>query len=211
MQTGSPTRASQKTPFRQLLPLACGLAAVIVFILLLAWAELSIQITLSGFLNAESIWSKAQKQAVIDLDRYASTGQPEYLHAFYSNYELLQSDARARDSIMSRHFDFNKVSAAFARGDVMPSAKLGMIYTLEYFRSAPYIGTALDSWRKTDNPLSQLKTIAGRLQAAYAHGKPSREFLEREKNRIYAINETIRPLSKLFSRPSRRARAELDE
>ncbi len=200
MPIGSSIRASQKAPFRQLLPLAFGLAAVIVFILLLAWAALNIQVTLSGFLNAESIWSKAQKQAVIDLNRYASTGRPGYLHGFRTNFELLRSDAEARDSIMSRHFDFNKVSAAFTRGDVMPSAKQGMIYTLEYFSWAPYVHTALVSWQATDKPLHQLNAIAERLRAAYARGKPSQEYLDREQARIYAINSTIKPLSDRFSR-----------
>ncbi len=200
MPIRSPIGASQKAPFRQLLPLAYGLAAVLAFILFLAWAAYNVQVTLAGFLNAESIWSKAQKQAVIDLDRYASTGEPVYLHDFHSNFELLQSDAKARDSIASRHFDYGRVSAAFTRGDVMPSAKQGMIYTLEYFSWAPYIRTALKSWRATDKPVSQLMTIAEGLSAAYARGNPSQEFLAREHARIYAINAVIKPQSDFFSR-----------
>ena len=200
MPIRSPTGASQKAPFRQLLPLAYGLAAVLAFILFLAWAAYNVQVTLAGFLNAESIWSKAQKQAVIDLDRYASTGEPVYLRDFHSNYELIQSDAKARDSILTRDFDYGKVSKAFARGDVMPSAKQGMIYTLEYFSWAPYIRTALKSWQATDKPISQLQDIADGLSAAYASGRPSQEFLAREHARIYAINATIKPQSDFFSR-----------
>lgn len=200
MPTGSPIRASEKAPLGQLLPLAGGLAAVLAFILLLAWAAYHAQVTLAGFLNAESLWSKAQKQAVIDLDRYSATGQPVYLRDFRANYELLQSDAKARDNIISRHFSYRKVSAAFARGDVMPSAKQGMIYALEYLGWAPDIGPALKSWQATDKPIRKLDAIARRLSAAYAHAKPSPAFLAREDAKIYAINSTIKPLSDRFSR-----------
>ena len=48
---------------RRLRPLAYGLVAVIGLILVLAWGTTQVQVTLAGFLNGESVWSKAQPTA----------------------------------------------------------------------------------------------------------------------------------------------------
>ena len=66
----------QRSLSRRLMPLAYALASAVVLIMAMTWGVLQVQVTLAGFLNSESIWSKAQKQAVIDLDNYALSGAP---------------------------------------------------------------------------------------------------------------------------------------
>ena len=56
----------QRSLSRRLMPLAYALASAVVLIMAMTWGVLQVQVTLAGFLNSESIWSKAQKQAVID-------------------------------------------------------------------------------------------------------------------------------------------------
>ena len=63
METVQPT--SQRPLSRRLLPLAYALVALVGLILALTLGALQVQVTLAGFLNGESLWSKAQKQAVI--------------------------------------------------------------------------------------------------------------------------------------------------
>jgi hypothetical protein len=82
-----------------LLPLAYALMALVGVILLLTWFALQIQVTLAGFLNSESVWSKAQKQAVISLDAYAINGDSADMATFRRNYTILDSDRKARDEI----------------------------------------------------------------------------------------------------------------
>src|SRR5690348_15753473 len=117
----------QRPLSRRLLPLAYALVAVVGMILVLTWFALQIQVTLAGFLNSESVWSKAQKQAVIALDAYASNGDARDLASFQNNYAIIDSDRRARDAIASGRYDKDVVDQAFVRGNVMPSAKPGMI------------------------------------------------------------------------------------
>ena len=61
---------------RRLMPLAYALVVIVGLILALTWGALQVQVTLAGFLNGESLWSKAQKQAVIDLESYAGQWRP---------------------------------------------------------------------------------------------------------------------------------------
>src|SRR5690348_14432946 len=155
---------------RRLLPLAWGLVATVVLILGLTWGALLVQITLAGFLNGESIWSKSQKQSVIALDAYAVEGTPAELADFRRNYAIVASDAWARDAIASGHFDYRKVEQAFRRGSVMPEAIPGMIFIFEHFSGAPYIREALRMWHSVDGQVAELATIAGELERARNNG-----------------------------------------
>src|SRR5574337_165819 len=112
----------QKPLARRLMPLAWSLAVAIALIMALTWGVLQVQVTLAGFLNSESVWSKAQKQAVIDLDSYASTGEAGDLAGFRDNYGLLEADRRGRDAIASGDYDKDEITRVFKRGNVMPAA-----------------------------------------------------------------------------------------
>ena len=189
----------QRPLSRRLMPLAYALVAVVGVILVLTWFALQIQVTLAGFLNSESVWSKAQKQAVIDLDAYAVKGDPADLAGFQSNYTILDSDRRARDMIASGHFSQDVVDQAFIRGNVMPSAKPGMIFMLQHFSGAPYLQEALQAWRSTDNAIAQLAVIAAELRHSYAAGPLPLQQVFDQRGRIHALNSQIEPQASRFS------------
>ena len=184
---------------RRLMPLAWGLVGTVVLILALTWGTLLVQITLAGFLNGESIWSKAQKQSVIALDTYAVEGDPAALAQFKRNYAIVNSDAWARDAIASGHFDRKKVAAAFARGSVMPDAIPGMIFIFEHFSSAPYISDALRMWHSVDGRIAGLGKVAGELEHARDSGSLTPAESIRQRKRIHALNEFIEPRANRFS------------
>ncbi|MGH8234965.1 MAG: putative bifunctional diguanylate cyclase/phosphodiesterase [Rhodanobacteraceae bacterium] len=195
---GSPL-ALQRALSRRLLPLAYATAAVICFILALTWIALTTQVSLAGFLNGESVWSKAQKQAVIDLDIYAGSGNADDFARFRRNFELLQSDRWARDAVAQPTYDSRKVTEAFSRGDVMSSAETGMIFMLRHLSWAPYIGRALSDWRSTDAPIDELGAVAEALRTAHASGTADPAGINRLRRRIRTINEIIEPRSADFS------------
>jgi len=193
-------RTTLQTPLlKRLLPLAYALAAIIALVLALTWGALQGQVVLAGFLNGESLWSKAQKQAVIDLDAYAAQGRAADLASFRRNYAIVASDRWARDAIASGHFDHDAVVAAFARGEVIPSAIPGMVFVFEHFSGAPYIRQAASAWRSTDAGIAELAMIADRLEQAYADGGLSATQASAERARVAVLNSLIEPQTKVFS------------
>jgi diguanylate cyclase (GGDEF)-like protein/PAS domain S-box-containing protein len=185
---------------RRLMPLAYALIAAAVVILLLTWGAFQIQVAMAGFLHGESEWSKAQKQAVIDLDSYAATGESSYLAQFKTNYALLNSDRWARDAIASGTYERERVNEAFLRGNILPQAQPEMIFILQHLSAAPNISTAIRAWRQTDAPLSELNAIAKALENAYASpaGTLSAQ-ASIARARINGINREIGPLTQQFS------------
>ena len=181
------------------MPLAYALVAMVGLILALTWGALQVQITLAGFLNGESLWSKAQKQSVIDLETYATSGAAADLADFRRHYAVLESDRWARDAIASGDFDREKVAQAFARGSVIPAAIPGMIFILQHFPSAPHINVALEAWYSTDDSIAEFAGIANELQAAHAGGGLSVAELARQRARIHSLNSYIEPRTNVFS------------
>ncbi|MDQ2971555.1 MAG: diguanylate cyclase, partial [Pseudomonadota bacterium] len=189
----------QKSLSRRLLPLAYALVAVVCFILALTWGALQVQVALAGFLNGESVWSKAQKQAVIDLDAYAVSGDPARLANFRRNFAVMASDRWARDAVLSGRFDYGTVVQALRRSHALPIAIPGVIFMLEHFSNAPYMAVALQAWRSTDTRITDLDTIAGELQRSNAAVASTGVEIARQRGRINAINNFIQPRSNLFS------------
>ncbi|MEO6969025.1 MAG: EAL domain-containing protein [Rhodanobacteraceae bacterium] len=189
----------QKPLSRRLLPLAYALIAVVCFILALTWGALQIQVALAGFLNGESVWSKAQKQAVIDLDAYAVSGDSVRLADFRRNFAVMASDRWARDAVLSGDYDYETVVQELRRSHALPRAIPGVIFMLEHFSGAPYMKEALRAWTSTDAKIAELGMIAGELQNTNAVGAPTSAEIARQRGRINAINNFIQPRSNVFS------------
>ncbi len=164
----------QKSLSRRLMPLAYALAFAIGLIMLMTWGVLQVQITLAGFLNSESIWSKAQKQAVIDLDNYALHGSAADLSSFRKNLGLLLADQKGRDAITSGNFNQHDVTRVFKRGNIMPSAQTGMTFMLQHFYDAPHMKEALEAWRSTDSSVGISPQSPRNCSVPTAPGYPPR-------------------------------------
>jgi diguanylate cyclase (GGDEF)-like protein/PAS domain S-box-containing protein len=185
---------------RRLRPLGYALVAVVGLVLALTWVALQTQVTLAGFLNGESLWSKAQKQSVIDIDEYAAHGRPEDLAGFRSNYAVMMADRWARDAIASHDYVDAEVQDAFARGGVIPEAIPGMVFIFRYFDGLPYVREAIAEWRSVDTSLTELEDIADRLEQKYDAGAMTPDAINTERARIAALNRYIEPRADAFSR-----------
>jgi len=189
----------QRSLTKRLMPLAYALALAIVLIMAMTWGVLQIQVTLAGFLNSESIWSKAQKQAVIDLENYAAGGDAADLASFQRNYAILQGDRWGRDAIASGHYRKADLDEVFRRGNIMPAAQPGMIFMLRHFTQAPHLQASLDAWRSTDVSIDELGAIANQLQQSYRSGSVDPAQVTRLRRRINALNDFMEPRTQLFS------------
>jgi diguanylate cyclase (GGDEF)-like protein/PAS domain S-box-containing protein len=190
----------QRPLSRRLMPLAYALVAMVGLIMALTWGALQVQMALAGFLNGESIWSKAQMQTVIALDAYATKGNAADLASYKLNYEVLMADHWARDQIATGHYDYDAVAGALQRSRTVTVSIPGVIFILHHFADAPYMRDALQAWRSTDDSIAELNAIATSLEAGYATGKINYAEIARQRERIGAINSYIEPRSKVFSR-----------
>jgi diguanylate cyclase (GGDEF)-like protein/PAS domain S-box-containing protein len=189
-----------RTPLvKRLLPLAYASVAVVVLLLLLTWLSVQAQIALAGYLNGESLWSKAQKQLTIDLLHYATTGSGRDFADLEKNYAALNALRSARDMVLSGQFDYRSVEDEMRNAQAMPVAIPGAIFMLDHFPAAPYMRDALREWRSTDDAIAELGSIADSLRRAYADGTMTPAEAARQRVRIMALNAFIQPHANRFS------------
>ncbi|HJR12749.1 MAG TPA: EAL domain-containing protein [Rhodanobacteraceae bacterium] len=184
---------------RRLVPLACASVGFVMFILLLTWATNQFQTAFAGLLNGESLWSKAQKQAVVDLLDYASTGDAATYADLQSSMSTMDALRSARDMVSSGQFDYSSVKNELRRGHAMPIALTNIVFLWDYFARAPYVRNSLALWRSTDGAVAELKLVGDELHRAYAAGGVSQDEITRQRERINALNGFIRPRSNQFS------------
>jgi diguanylate cyclase (GGDEF)-like protein/PAS domain S-box-containing protein len=191
---------SQQVLTRRLMPLGWGLLALVGLLVGLTWGALQIQIALAALLNGESVWSKAQKQLVIDLDTYASSGDAERLAGFKRNFTVLEYDRFARDETAKDHYDYDQVVEALSHDNAIREAIPTVIFMLRYLPGAPYLRDALQAWRSTDAAIAELDSIAQELQRSPVAGVRSNQDVARYRARISVLNDYIQPRSDLFSK-----------
>lgn len=185
---------------RHLRPLLIGMLAIVLLVLLLTWFALQLQVAVAGFLNGESIWSKAQKQSIIELYAYASTGDPQHLLEYEKSTRIVQADRIGRDTLASATPDRALARREFASTGALPQAIPLIVFAMQHLRGAPYVNDALRSWHASDPYMDELGLIAKRLQIQYAQPSPDRGAIRDDANRILEINATVSPLTDEFSR-----------
>ncbi|NII09276.1 EAL domain-containing protein [Oleiagrimonas sp. C23AA] len=181
------------------MPLAYALVMLVGILLLLTWGALKIQVALAGFLNGESVWSKAQKQAVIALDSYAGSGSQAAYADFRHNYALLGYDRYVRDALTAGRAPADKVMRALSHGNAMPEAVPGVVFMLRYLQQGPYMRQALTAWRHTDHAIAELGAIADQMHEDYAGGNVTPEEISSQRSRIHRLNDQIAPYASDFS------------
>ena len=185
---------------RQLRPLLVSMIAIVMLVLLLTWFALQVQVAVAGFLNGESIWSKAQKQAIIELYAYATHGDARNLHEYKENMRVVMADRAGRDAVAGAHPQPALARRAFASTGALPQSIPLLVFAMQHLAAAPYISTALRNWRASDPAMDELPGIAQHLQALYAQPHPSPIETSVEAARILRINATVAPLADAFSR-----------
>jgi len=181
------------------MPLAWALIGLIASLLILAWGALQIQLALAAFLNGESVWSKAQKQLVIDLVTYAVNGDRENLSRFNHSYQILEYDRFARDETRKPDFNYVEVEEALRHDNAMRDAVPMVIFAFQYLPNAPYLRDALQAWRSTDESIRQLKQISLELAEKRHSAAWSEPLMIQTMARIATINDEIQPRTELFS------------
>ena len=185
---------------RQLRPLLVSMIAIVMLVLLLTWFALQVQVAVAGFLNGESIWSKAQKQAIIELYAYATHGDARNLRGYQENMRVVMADRAGRDAVAGAHPQPALARRAFASTGALPQSIPLLVFAMQHLATAPYISTALRNWRASDPAMDELPGIAQHLQALYAQPHPSPIETSVEAARILRINATVAPLADTFSR-----------
>ena len=170
-----------------------------IVVCLLIAAVYSVELLSAGraFVGAEGQWSRAQKDAAFQLQRYALTGDDIYFENFERALSVPLGDRKARLELLKENPDFGVVRAGFIEGRNHPADIDAMITLYRRFRHFEPVQQATFLWERADGHIDDLATVARELKAAGSVLDPAGR--NEQVMRITRLNTTLGRLEDAIS------------
>jgi diguanylate cyclase (GGDEF)-like protein len=173
-------------------------AAIVLCLVILANFSFEVLSSVRAYVGGESLWSKAQKDAVFDLQNYAGSRSPEELEHFRANIAIPLGDHEARIEMDKSHPDFEKVRRGFILGGNHRDDITGMFNLYRRFEWMDFMQRAIRAWETGDRYIAQLENAGIRLQREVESPTPSTATIQSILTEISRINESLTPVEIQF-------------
>ncbi len=184
---------------RRLILIVWPFLAIVLLLVLLAVGSVDILSSVRAYVGGESLWSKAQKDAVNYLNSYARTRAPEDYRRFEEAIAVPLGDRIAREELEKAEPDLDAARRGFVVGRNHLNDIDGMIRLFRGFRNVSYIDRAIVVWAKADADITELVAAAGELNRIIESGTDDPARLHAVLLRIDELNATLTPLEDAFS------------
>jgi len=181
---------------------AIGVPLALAFGVLMALATLSMAVLHASraYVAGEGAWSKAQKDAIAHLHRYARTGAEAEYNAYVSAIRVPIGDRIAREALEKRsNPDFETARAGFLQGRNHPDDIEAMMNLFVYFRDVSYLDRAIGIWAEADALIGELDDASQELRVAVRAQPPDETRVRKIIAGVDALDARLRPLEDAFS------------
>lgn len=164
-----------------------GFTALLVVVeLCTLWFSITTLSAVRSYVGGEGLWSKAQKDAILNLRKYAYTHREEDYVAFQKYLEVPYGDKRARIELEKVNPDYRIVRSGLLEGRNHPEDIDGMAKLLRRFHHVSYLKKAFTAWAKAEPALDELVIIAKELNKLVKRNAVKEEiaFLLKEIDRL---------------------------
>lgn len=151
-----------------------------------------------AYVEGESLWSKAQKEAVYRLNRYAYTRAEVDYQAYLKAVAVPLGDRKARLELLKPQPNLDIARAGFLEGQNHVDDIDGMI-RLFRFKNISIMREPIGFWTEGDMHVAELIKEAERVRSAVLTGNLHPAELQSILERIQEINEHLTPLEIAFS------------
>jgi diguanylate cyclase (GGDEF)-like protein/PAS domain S-box-containing protein len=183
---------------RRLLFLTLPLVALVAALLLLAAASMETLSAGRAYVGGEGLWSKAQKDAVGHLLRYARSFEERHYERYLAAIAVPLGDRKAREALDRPQPDFEAARRGFIEGRNHPDDVDAMARLFVRFRRIAYVDKAIGIWAEGDRRIDELRAAAARLKAEI-DGARGAARVDALLDEIHAIDAALAPLEDAFS------------
>ena len=177
-----------------------GIMAILIatelFTLLFAMDTLS---AVRAFVGGEGIWSKAQKDAVLEIQNYVRTGDVQHYRSAQKHFLIPLGDHLARVEMQKPDMDLEKVKEGFLAGKIHPHDIEPMVNLMRRFHQINFIDEAISIWGKGDHLIYQLIGVTEELHREMSREKPSSQQIQILLQQIFALNDQLTEIENQFS------------
>ena len=153
-----------------------------------------------AYVSGESFWSKAQKESVFHLNRYAETYAESDYQKFLKAIEVPLGDKLAREQLQARHPNFNIAAQGLIQGKNNPDDVPGMITLFRVFQHTSLLKPSIGYWEQGDRLIEQTLQTAEKLHQQVANKQITPEIIKPFIGEINQLSTQLSPLEDAFSR-----------
>ncbi|WP_370678566.1 EAL domain-containing protein [Comamonas sp. GB3 AK4-5] len=169
--------------------------------LVLATASIQLLSGVRTLVAGESIWSRAQMDAIFYLDRYASQGNEETYQQFRRALEAPLGDRLARQALDQAPVNLQQAREGLLRGGNHPDDIGTAITVLRATWNMEWMRSTIALWRAADSYLDQMISLAAEIHHARTQSGHPIDTLQVQawQMEIDQIRNSTAPLTKAFS------------
>jgi len=154
-----------------------------------------------AYVGGEGLWSKAQKDAVFEMQNYVATRNPKFYRAYLDQLKVPLGDRQARLEMSKVDMNPKVVTEGFLNGKIHAHDIPSMINLMRRFHDVKYLATVIGVWNQADDMLDQLIKVGDQIHTQIAvKGKASNSYEIRQlMNQLDRINSGLTGLEDQFS------------
>lgn len=112
-----------------------------------------------GFVAGEGLWSKAQKNALLDIQNYIIFRDEKHYQSFLNHLAVPLGDREARLELMTPNPDYNKIYNGFVKGRNHHSDIPGMINLIMRYHWVSYLSRSIEAWVQGDQLIDDVISL----------------------------------------------------
>jgi diguanylate cyclase (GGDEF)-like protein/PAS domain S-box-containing protein len=184
---------------RSLVLLVSVFALLLCILSVLATLGIGLQSTVRAYVGGEGLWSKAEKDAIIDLAAYLQSGKEEDFERFHDHLQVPMGDRQARESLDGTHPDFPAARHGLLEGRNHPDDVDAMMRFFRRFRTVPELNHAISTWAQADEVIVELRSLAERIHGRVSAGSLSASDRDAFRGNLSQLNARLTTLEDDFS------------
>ncbi len=184
---------------RSLVLLVSLFALLLCILSVLAILGVGLQSSVRAYVGGEGLWSKAEKDATIELAAYLASGKEEDFERFEGLLGVQNGDRQARETLERAIPDRSAARRGFLEGRNHPDDVEGMIALFRRFRTVPELDHAIATWTEGDRVFEGLRALGERVHARVSAGRMSAAEHDAFGAELYQLNARLTTLEDEFS------------
>ena len=184
---------------RKLLVIVGVFVAIVISVFALGVLRSEILTGVRAYVAGESLWSKAEKRAVLSLTKYAATHQESDYQQYLAEITVPAGDKQARMQLQRSSPDMELVRQGFIQGRSSPDDVDAMATLFRRFGRIGYMKQAIAIWTDGDRDIDQLRELAEDLHGEVNSNHPDEGKIRGIAEQVAAVDARVTPLEDDFS------------
>jgi len=193
------SRGSHRSSRRRSWPVLTVFIGIVTVQLLVAVISIDVMSAVRAYVTGESLYSKGQKDAHINLVEYSERFRDEDYRKFLSALAMPIGDRIAREALQRSPPDKEEARRGLLAGGTQDDEIPGVIRLFLGFHETPLMAGAVATWTRGDRLIEQVRQLGERAHARVRAGDLQAPEVKSLREDAQALNDQLTQLEVLFA------------